>query len=261
MVAEWLTLGWDPWQQSKPPQLTPPQLSSCLDRFHAVGAVSLSSCHSLASLFPRLPSTLTGLDLSFCYELDDELLQALVQALPRLQTLHLEDCEEVKDAGVIAVARAYPDLTVITLDSLGITDMALAALATHCPRLTCLRLANSPEITDDGVCCLVDSLETLRFLTLRFLPEVTTTGLLQISDKCPLLQSLNLEGCTGVGNIGVWEVARRCTQLRALNLFGCVNVTSEGVEELETIAPHVTTVTPPQGVRYEEAAAKAISVM
>lgn len=53
-----------------------------------------------------LPTTLVELDVSFAVGLDDEALRAIAARLPRLETLALQGCSRVTDAGLRAVLAA-----------------------------------------------------------------------------------------------------------------------------------------------------------
>nr|DAD24910.1 TPA_asm: hypothetical protein HUJ06_026374 [Nelumbo nucifera] len=190
---------------------------------------SLPTCHLPhgSDFLPLLEhcSTLTSLDLSHFYCWTEDLPPALqahpsvAASLSRLNLLTLST-EGFNSQELLAITRACPNLTHLLaacvfdprfMDFVG--DEALLALASHCPRLTLLHLADSsslsnarPDLDDDGFPAEDAS--------------ISRTALEEFFAALPLLEELTLDVCRNVMDAGpALEVLNsRCPGLKSLKL-------------------------------------------
>ncbi|GMF18099.1 unnamed protein product [Phytophthora fragariaefolia] len=129
--------------------------------------------------------------------------------------------------GFYAMGRA---LRAIDLTQSNITDVALFALAKHCPHLEEVKLSCCSKITDVGIESLVRSCRRLRVLDLNNCALVTDRGVGMIGAYGQQLERLNLSWCMNITDKSVADVARGCEHLQELLLVWCTQLTDASID-------------------------------
>jgi len=83
------------------------------------------------------------LDFSLCKDISDEDLNKLAQKCPNLTKILLPSCRNITDDGIIALSKSCHELKEIQF---AITEKALEALASGCPKLEMLKIMFSPVV-------------------------------------------------------------------------------------------------------------------
>ena len=167
-------------------------------------------------------------EISFCGDID-----LSSPFLPKiggtLQSLNIDFCKKITDAGVVLIVENCSNLQSLSLDSSLITDIGLGFLATRCSNLQYLHLALCDKITDIGVGLIAAGCSNLQFLQLGYCNKITDTGLELIAAGCSNLQHLQLGYCDKITDIGVGFIAENCSKLQFLGLALCDKITDIGV--------------------------------
>jgi hypothetical protein len=162
-------------------QTTDQAMGMLARRFPTVASLEMKYGDGFAALtdqgmraVSRMPA-LTFLDLTWCCNVTDEGVRAVVSSCTALKTLNLYFCIQVTDEGVRAVVSSCTALRSLSLRCSGkVTDEGVRALSSL-PALTSLDLRYCYEVTDEGVRAL-SSLPALTALDVRFCGKVTAAG-------------------------------------------------------------------------------------
>lgn len=146
------------------------------------------------------------LDLARC-PLEDRALTGVASSLHLIKMLNLEQCVDITDVGVCAIAAASPKLTVINLAGcLKITTKSANALAKHCKALVSINLNRCINVHDNGISA--------------------------IANCCTKLQALNIAGLKSLSEGTLCALALNCPGLLMLNITGCEEITISGLRQL-----------------------------
>ena len=230
-----------------------------LTRLSAAGCVGITSSEWTALELPHL----TDLSIAGC-AVDTSALVHLCSCSSALMSLNLRSCNQLTAAGLHAVASCLPaltDLNVTKLAAGALTDGALGALVSGCPRLQRLHVAASDRVGFTAMSA-VARLSKLRDLSIAGCASVSDecllalgsgacaalescdfsgcvrcrdSGVRALTAGCPQLQSLSLMGLYGLSDVGVRHVARQCPSLTSLCLMGCSALTDEALAWLSRL--------------------------
>lgn len=143
-------------------------------------SLSLAGCGHVRSeaivLLAQRCGALRELDLAKVMKLTSAGACALAEHLPGLQLLRLDSCINVGDAALVRLASAMHDLRELGLQLLHISDVALEALAAHCPALASLDLVRCESVTDAGLQAVLAGCPRLAFLNLWRAHAITDAG-------------------------------------------------------------------------------------
>ncbi|KAJ3122702.1 hypothetical protein HK098_002538 [Nowakowskiella sp. JEL0407] len=181
--------------------LTIPDLCESLLDLHA-----LSLSYSLSGLY--------ALDLSHCapYTVGDNQVLSFLSNCPMLFSLCLDDCLNVSDYSLFAIAR-HPN-------------------AQHFHTISLRRCI---EITDFGISTLVAALPRLSILNLRCIPSLSEDSIFAIAKHCQNIRSLDIADCDGSTDNTLAAIATGCTKLTSLDLSECMFVTPEGLVQFSNL--------------------------
>jgi hypothetical protein len=179
-------------------------------------------------LATNFSSGLTSVDFTKSANLTDVGVRRLAAQCPQLQSVNLQQCDKVTDAGAQSLAQC-PQLQSVNLQGCDkLTDAGVQGLA-QCPQLQSVNLRRCGKVTDAGVESLAQCPQ-LQSVNLSYCDKVTDAGVQRLA-QCPLLQSVELTQCEEVTDAGVESLAQ-CPQLQSVNLAGCAKVTDAGVQGL-----------------------------
>jgi hypothetical protein len=165
--------------------------------------------------------TLVSLHLKHCDFLTDMSILHLVQELPQLQELTIENGIKLTDEAFIAIASHLTNLRFLNLTgSRNLTNKTLLAISKHLLQLNTLRLSNCSYIEDEGVSRLIN-LKELEELNLNFCSLLTDFSVKQIAYQSKNLIKLTLNNCFLVTDSAIREIAKHLTHLQHLSLINC----------------------------------------
>ncbi|KAG0434527.1 hypothetical protein HPB47_019041 [Ixodes persulcatus] len=205
-------------------QLLPALRELNLQAYHVTDA-------SLAYLGPRQGGTLLILRLRSCWELTNQGLLNVVQALPHLVELSLSGCTKISDDGVELLAENLRQLRVLDLSWCPrVTDASLEFIACDMTQLEQLTLDRCMHITDIGLGYL-STIPNLAVLYLRWCSQIRDFGLQHL---CSMknLRILSLAGCPQLTSRGLSALAQ-VRQLQELELTNCPGATPELLDYLK----------------------------
>ncbi|KAK8757362.1 uncharacterized protein LOC144101268 [Amblyomma americanum] len=214
-------------------QLLPALRELNLQAYHVTDA---SLAHLGGSGQHQQPSQLAVLRLRSCWELTNQGLVQLVQAVPQLRELSLSGCTKISDDGVELLAENLRQLRVLDLSWCPrVTDASLEFIACDMTQLQQLTLDRCMHITDIGLGYL-STIPNLAVLYLRWCSQIRDFGLQHL---CTMksLRILSLAGCPQVTARGLSGLAQ-LRQLQELELTNCPGATAELLAFLREQLPH-----------------------
>jgi hypothetical protein len=138
---------------------------------------------------------LKSIDLSFSV-IGDAVLAKLAEAFPSLTNVSLYGCHSITDTGVARLAHFCPELQILNVSGLFISESGLVAVGQRCR-----------------------SLETFGLETFGYV-AIYKEGLRQLADCCPSLVEVNLFRCVGIDDAAIENLAQRCPKLRRIHVLG-----------------------------------------
>ena len=180
-----------------------PLLIRCLTAKLRWHKVSFADTNAIPLPVLETPFLTAYLDLSGCEWLTDPLLTALVDHIPDLEGLFLDDNRQLKSF-------------------IGVT---------HSSALHTLSLANCSQITDNILGGLLPKQSTWRYLTLKGCPSVGDRSAIFIATHGKQLVHLDLSGCQNLSDQGLKILIRECASVTTLELSGCHLITLDGVKQ------------------------------
>ncbi|KAH7291650.1 hypothetical protein KP509_29G026300 [Ceratopteris richardii] len=164
-------------------------------------------------------SSLIRLDLSRCVQVRDDDIMA-ISRISTLESLMLNGCTEVSDAGLVLLAFNCRNLRSVSLKwCVGITDNAVLAIAAYCLKLEELDVSYT-EITNASISA-VCKLESLWKLNLAACSRVDDQALRSLKSASRSLQTLDISRCPVITYEGVMELANGGLPLRSLMMSYC----------------------------------------
>ncbi|XP_077526816.1 F-box/LRR-repeat protein 16 [Haemaphysalis longicornis] len=179
---------------------------------------------------------LAVLRLRSCWELSNQGLVQLVQAVPQLRELSLSGCTKIGDDGVELLAENLRQLRSLDLSWCPrVTDASLEFIACDMAQLQHLTLDRCMHITDIGLGYL-STIPNLAVLYLRWCSQIRDFGLQHLCSM-KSLRVLSLAGCPQVTARGLSGLAQ-LRQLQELELTNCPGATTELLAFLREQLPH-----------------------
>jgi hypothetical protein len=175
------------------------------------------------------------LDLTSCMEIQDDGVQKIIAAAPRLRNLVLNKCRRITDRAITAITRLGRNLHYLHLGHCSqITDTGLEQLLRHCNRIRYIDLANCTNLTDVSVTQLAQ-LPRLKRVGLVKCGNITDLSILalaapRLSDgQAPpspflavpsCLERVHLSYCTSLTLNGIGALLNNCPRISHLSLTG-----------------------------------------
>ena len=186
-------------------------------QLHSVGLrCSNVTDTGIEHLVKRIPS-IYRLEISGCNEITETGLWSCLN--PKIVSLTINDCINVADDTVGAIAQLLPSLYELNLQAYHVTDAALAFFSTkQSYSLNLLRLHSCWEITNHGIVNIVHSLPNLTVLSLSGCSKITDDGVELIAENLRKLRSLDLSWCPRLTDSSLEYIACDLSQLEELFL-------------------------------------------
>ncbi|CAL9090531.1 unnamed protein product [Musa acuminata var. zebrina] len=179
---------------------------------------------------------LKSISINCCNGLTDTALQAIAKGSPFLKQLFVCKSCYLSDAGLIAFAATAKALESLHLEDCNqITLMGiLGALLKRSAELKSLSLVRCLGLKDISFeFSQLPSCMSLRSLTIQDCPGVTSASIQVVGRICPQLQNIDLSGQVGVTDESLIPLIKSSeVGFVEINLTGCVNVTDDLVTML-----------------------------
>jgi len=145
---------------------------------------------------------------------------------PRLKSLCLAHCLQLRDANIILFATIFPNLQLLDLNSCNRISEGICYVLRKCCEIRYLNLAYCSRVKLLGMNFVVPKLEVLNLSNTR----VTDETLYAISKNCPGLLQLLLQLCDDVTEEGVKDVVENCTKLEEIYLGDYFHISDKNRE-------------------------------
>ncbi|KAL5471143.1 hypothetical protein EMCRGX_G029226 [Ephydatia muelleri] len=203
--------------------------------------------------------TLQRVNLSYCNQVDDKLLEVLSQSGCRPTHVTIHECPSVTNKGVIGLSKILLDVRELKLRRLkhitsegiqsiaskslkylnlrkcdGITDAGLMAVVRNCPNIERLNVCELHKLSDTSVVCVAQTLGSkLVELKAKDVNLITSESALALGKHCPNLSKAVFESCVKLGGEGLIQMAESCP-LSYLDLSFCYKVSKEHLDIIVT---------------------------
>ncbi len=232
--------------------LSDPMIMMLTARFFTLKKISFKGCNSLTNTAMRYivegtNRTLISLDLTGCERITEDGLTWLAGSVgpasmpcTKLQSLSLERCVNVRDPGLVALARGCKALRFLNISQCtAISNRGVSALAKGCRKLEIIHMAGCSLVGDNALRRLGEFCKELRSINLARCAKVSDLGLKALCTGTSKLQGLNLAGCIQITELGIFFVVNNNKALQVLNVTGCERVTQRGLQEMLRGLPYV----------------------
>ncbi|EKX42228.1 hypothetical protein GUITHDRAFT_111790 [Guillardia theta CCMP2712] len=179
------------------------------------------------------------LELGEC-ELFVEDIRFILLSARNLERLDLSWCDNVEDEMLGRIAGHAQCLTHLDMRKCSeITDVSMEQLCSTRSQLVHLGLARCDSLGDSSVRSICNHCKTLQSLDLSWLNEVTAAGIEEVVCKLSCLTSLKLEGCKPLCDSHLEMASRNLKVLREFHMGWCNSPTDDMIDELVTKLPSV----------------------
>lgn len=161
----------------------------------------------VASLRPM--RKLTTVDFSFSTKLGDSGLQELAEGCRALTWVDLSSCPCLTAAGVLAIARANPNI-----------------------RHLFLMLNDQSSLSDEDMSQVARQLKRLQVLDVSACGQLGRLTINALARYCNFIENLNFASLVQLTNDDVRHLMTKCPNLTELDLSGCALLTSEALHEI-----------------------------
>lgn len=173
-------------------------------------------------------NSLVTLDLSSIYVRNDTIIH-LVQQCPLLENISLSWSAHITDTALIHIANMCQSLTHINISRCNeITDEGVMHLVTmRGSNMRYLNISHCTQLTDIAVHAIAHHCPNLINLEIHHLDNVTDLSLMQIAENCIYLTYINVSNCNNITDVSLNRVYELCQDLQSIDLVGCPFVTAE----------------------------------
>jgi hypothetical protein len=151
--------------------LTDATLAVCAEHCPLVTAITARRCPLITdggvrAMASRFASRLLYLHLEDCTQLSDDSLLAIAEHCPRLE--HVVWIGDASGAVVKTLAESCHELVNVYLQHIQVNDAGLTAFGAHCLKLEEIVMKRCPDVTMQGVCHIVAGCPVLKTIGLPF---------------------------------------------------------------------------------------------
>ncbi|XP_077997065.1 uncharacterized protein LOC144450342 [Glandiceps talaboti] len=200
-------------------------LSKCrkLEQLDLKG-VSFISDAGLTPLLANSDSALTKLCLAEANITDVSMHRIGKYFGPKIKDLDISWCEEVTDNGISAVVESCTSLESLSLRQCPATDDTLMTMADKCVHLSNLNLCGVEELSDTAVTVMVSRFHYLQKIDLSWNANLSNTSITMLLSACTLLETAILCGLKSITSKPFFPIIadlhkwRRCQALLKVKL-------------------------------------------
>ena len=168
-------------------------------------------------------------------QITDHTSQSIAEHCTGLQSLSLNSCRDITDAGLIIISEHCPNLKSLKVGDCGkITDVSIISMSNHCTGLQSLDLRWCRQITDASIISISTHCTRLQELDLERCEQIRDASIISISTHCSGLQSLNLDNCDQITDASIISISIHCTGLQSFNLERCHQITDASIISIST---------------------------
>ncbi|KAG6534651.1 hypothetical protein ZIOFF_008554 [Zingiber officinale] len=196
---------------------------------------------------------LISLTIESSSSISNKALQVVGRRCLKLKYVTIKDCPQVGDQGIASlVSSPSSSLERIKLQSLNVTDLALAVIGQYGKNLTDISLTslqnvgekgfwvmgntcglqklrsisiiNCSGLTDIGLQAVAKGSPFMKQLFVRKSCYLTDAGLRAFAEKAWTLENLHLEDCNRITFVGVLSALFTCPKLKSLSLITCLGI-------------------------------------
>ncbi|KAI9072954.1 hypothetical protein K1719_045083 [Acacia pycnantha] len=174
---------------------------------------------------------LKAIDVSRCDFVSSSALTSLVSGRSSLVQIDARYCFLELSFPLVECLKNLQNLTVIRIDAVQVSDLALQIIGTGCKSLLEIGLSKCIGVTNIGIMQLVsgcDSCPHLICLMLESCDMVTEKSFYDLGSRCLLLEELDLTECSGINDRAL-KYLSRCSGLLTLKLGLCTNISDVGL--------------------------------
>jgi len=168
---------------------------------------SIVTSEFVASLKPM--RKLTTVDFSFALQLDNVGLQELAEGPRSLTWVDLSNCPRIGGAGVLAIARANPNI-----------------------RHLFLMLNDQSSLSDDDMAQVSKHLKRLQVLDVSACSQLGRLTLAGVARHCQFVEKISLASLVQIGNDEVRSLLSKCLSLSYIDLSSCALLTPEALFDI-----------------------------
>ena len=220
------------------------------------------SIRAIARGCPKLQT----IGICLCSRLTDESVAFLVERCKELRSVCLFACDLVTNEAMKAIANSCPDLEKLVVvgrpmppSSTQITDESFVIVGEKCSKLVDISIA-SIGITDIGIAALARGCPQLRSFSANECPFISTAGMMALSHGCKELRTITLSAisCRLITDDCLFRIAEGCPELTSFTLSASEAVTSAGISSIAGGCEKLTSITFPGWGQINDTALKAI---
>eukprot|EP00698_Gefionella_okellyi_P020821 TRINITY_DN6614_c0_g1_i1.p1 TRINITY_DN6614_c0_g1~~TRINITY_DN6614_c0_g1_i1.p1 ORF type:complete len:961 (+),score=271.34 TRINITY_DN6614_c0_g1_i1:93-2975(+) len=165
-------------------------------------------------------------------ELTDTAMRAVAQSMPLLRVLEVSACSLLTDQSVLELAQSLSVITRLNLKKCQFSDATVTALSNSLPRLTSLNLTGVTKISDAMFVKFI-ARRGAQLLTLDLSrTPLTDRAVTEIGLTCKKLVTLRIAGCERVRDTSLGFVLRQCGALHTLDVSSCPMIGNETTDAL-----------------------------
>lgn len=206
-----------------------------LECFHLQYIHNTKTDHDVAVLVQNCRN-LADLKLYMCNLVTDLPLADTPECSPKLRRLYIEYCSSITDAGVISLSRFAINLCTLRMIGLSVSDAAIQAVGTFCPRLGELAVTHCTALTDSAFTTL--NISSLWYLDVTG-TRVTGTFAAHVFQKGSALENLLALHCVHLSADMVHALPGRHARLNLLRLGAVNRLTESDWLQLSTKFPNL----------------------
>ena len=175
--------------------------------------------------------------------MQDEALIAIGQGCP-LEHLNVSGCNQIGDAGIVAIARGCPQLTYLDVSVL--QEVCLLSLYVIVIMLLLMIYSDkniffSESEVNFNLIVIFFCLQFL-FTTCLSIPlwkNLRDMALAELGEGCPLLKDIVLSHCCQITDFGLSHLVKNCQMLESCHMVYCPSITAAGVATVISSCPHI----------------------
>ncbi|XP_057434471.1 EIN3-binding F-box protein 1-like [Lotus japonicus] len=216
------------------PTISDEGLIEIANRCHQLEKLELGQCPNISgkafvAIAKNCPS-LTHFSIESCPNIGNGGLQAIGKC-PNLKSVSIKDCAGVGDQGIAGlISSASFVLERVVLESLAVSDLALAVIGHYGIAVTDLVLNCLPNVSEKGFWVMGNGrgLQKLAALGIVSCRGVTDIGLVAIGKGCPNMKIFQLQKCAFLSDNGLVSFAKAAPSIESLYLEECHRITQLG---------------------------------
>jgi len=176
---------------------------------------------------------LRSLDISWA-NVSDIGIQAVSEALTRLECLCMNGCQSITDEATRCIANRHGE-NMRVLEMFGcfnITHVSLTILKDNCPNIETLNIGQCHKVSDNAISEFVRSAPRLENIDLRGCKQIRDNAIKALALNCPKLSTLVIANCPLITDDSLFAISSHLLNIRCIDVCGCPKITDKGIQAL-----------------------------